>query len=52
MEAEEDLSAHKLLNQKVLCKQNGRTGKPGVLRASSQTPDCRIDCQVCSSPQV
>lgn len=41
MEAEEDLSAHKLLNRKVLCKQNGRTGEPGVLRASGQTPDCR-----------
>ena len=31
MEAEEDwnkdLSAHKLLDKKVLCKQNGRTGK-------------------------
>lgn len=31
MEAEEewnkDLSAHKLLDKKVLCKQNGRIGK-------------------------
>lgn len=27
MEAEEHLGAHDLLNQKVSCKQNGRTGE-------------------------
>lgn len=38
MEAEDEwnknLSAHKLLDKKVPCKQNGRSGKIGVFRVS------------------
>lgn len=41
MEAEEewnkDLSAHKLLDKKVLCKQYGRIGKTGVISSPLQS---------------
>lgn len=48
MEAEEHLGAHDLLNQKVSCKQNGRTGERAlslfVCVCYTQTPDRRLLC--------
>lgn len=51
MEAEEEwnknLSAHKLLDKKVLCKQNGRTGKTGVFHVFKQTSPSQTQLWVC-----
>lgn len=44
MEAEEHLGAHDLLNQKVSCKQNGRTGERARVCVCCTRTDSRQPC--------